>query len=667
MAQRNALAVEKFLDKKREQMEGLALQLEGLRGDSDSAKIADLAPTMKHFAEQDGVTDVYLSFERGVFFNPDSTEPGKTYNLDHVKKSNGTFEFTIDPNLEIKSDDDWYNIPRTTLTPHLIEPYKWQYDPAEPELTMISIAVPIIFDGKFAGTIGFDLELGALQKTLFSPMKIDSLNAYAILVSNGGLRAGHPNPKQWLTVIGSDMAKGEQLALQTAIKQGQEHRVVKKAVGSGSISLITYTPVKMSGIDNPWSLGFVVSLTALEAPIYKIIQISIIFAVIAIIAWAVFFYILLGSILAPIIRTTHLMQEIAKGEGDLTVRLNVTTNDEVGQQNEAFNKLMGKLQNSMALVQKQAILLVRTSEELTSVSNNLASASEETMNQVSTVASTTEQMAENINQMAAEARQSGINANEVSGATEQMGANMNSISTDIDVMSANISQISTKASEAKQVAGEATRKSTDASNVMSRLRNSAKEIGKVTNLIKKISDKTNLLALNATIEAASAGDAGKGFAVVAGEIKELASQSAINADEIANRIEGIQGETGKAVNVIRDVSDIIVEINYSIDTIVSHISKQTIANNEIASNVSQANESAKRVARTIAEVASLANDVSRNAGDAARGATHVSHNAVSMSGVAKESAQDAGKVQQSAGDLSKIAGELKDTVGQFKV
>jgi methyl-accepting chemotaxis protein len=248
-----------------------------------------------------------------------------------------------------------------------------------------------------------------------------------------------------------------------------------------------------------------------------------------------------------------------------------------------------------------------------------------------------------------------------------MSTNMNTIASSIEEMSSSINQIATNAYGTRKVASEATEKSKNATDVMGKLGTAAKEIGQVTDVIKKIADKTNLLALNATIEAASAGEAGTGFAVVAGEIKELANQSAQSADDIARRIEGIQQGTGDAVHVINDVSDIIIKINQSVEAIAGHVEQQTKASNEIASNVSQANTGAKRVASAIGEVAKGANDVSRNAGEAAKGAANVSQNIVKVSDVARDSSLGAQRVNQSATDLSKIAGDLKSTVGRFKV
>jgi len=390
-------------------------------------------------------------------------------------------------------------------------------------------------------------------------------------------------------------------------------------------------------------------------------------ASVIIIAAIILSLIIRSAIVKPVVKVTDTLRDISEGEGDLTRIIAINSKDEVGHLAVYFNKTLEKIKNLIITIKNQTVSLTSVSGELSEVSRQLASGAEETVSQSNTVASTAEQMSMSINAMASGAKQASINANEVAGTAEQMSANMNTIASAIEEMSASINQIASNAGEARKVAVEATEKSKDATDVMSKLGTAAKEIGNVTDVIKKIADKTNLLALNATIEAASAGEAGKGFAVVASEIKELATQSAQSADDIAKRIEGIQTGTGNAVLVISGVNEIIVKINQSVEAIAGHVEQQTKTVNEIANNVSQVNTGSKRVAGAIGEVAKGANSVSANASETAKGANDVSHNIANVNSVAKQSAQGATQVNQSATDLSKIAGDLESTVSKFKV
>jgi len=354
-------------------------------------------------------------------------------------------------------------------------------------------------------------------------------------------------------------------------------------------------------------------------------------------------------------------------KGDMTVRADLERGDELGMLSKALDSLSTKLQGVFMNLRQDSDTIAGSAEELSNIGKQVASTAEDNVSQSANVADTTEQATENINAMASSAEKASMNANEVATAAEQMSSNMNTIAAAIEEMSASIRQISGNASDARKVANEAAVKSHEATSAMGKLGTAAKEIGQVTEVIKKIADKTNLLALNATIEAASAGDAGKGFAVVAGEIKELANQSAISADDIAERIEGIQIGTGDAVTVINDVSEIIVKMNQSIEAISGHVDQQTKASNEIASNVAQANTGARRVAGAISEVAKGSRNIAHNAGEAARGVDTINQSVVGITQSSKESAQGANQVNQSANELSKLANDLKNVLSRFRV
>jgi len=375
--------------------------------------------------------------------------------------------------------------------------------------------------------------------------------------------------------------------------------------------------------------------------------------------------ILTSSITKPLDAVVNVLSEIEKG--DMTARAQLVRRDRIGVLSRALDSLSARLQGIFTNLRSDSDIVAGAAEKLSSVSKQVSSTAEENVSQSLQVSNISEQTAANIGAMSSAAEESAVNASDVASAAEQMSTNMNTIAAAIEEMSASISEIASNAGDASKIAHEATSRSHDATGVMNKLGSAAKEIGHVTDMIKKIADKTNLLALNATIEAASAGEAGKGFAVVAGEIKELANQSASSADDIARRIEDIQAGTSEAISVINDVSDIIAQINRSVESISSHVGEQTKASNEIASNVSQANTGAKRVAAAIGEVARSSREIAHNAGEAAKGSNEVSQHVVSMAQGAKDSVQGAKQINQSASELARIAGDLKDVLSQFKI
>ena len=658
-----------FLEKKITELRGLEQNIRAIMNLSDEDKAEILGKLIYAMSDQPVVSDVYVGFEGGAYFGADKTEPGELYNIDAFLSESGKRELFfessgLDGNEE---SDEWYLVPQKTKKLHLTEPYDWTYPNEKSKRKVFTLSAPIMVDGKFIGVAGIDMQLDLMQKYLFEKMADDEKGAYAALISHEGLIAVHPKEELILGKIGEDMLGDEREALKEAIKNGNYHRVLKENLNTGDLSLISYVPMLPEGLELPWSLAYAVSLDVVQADAKRTQRNMIILAVSCAVAWGVFLLLFMSAIFGSITRTIVALGKMTEGGGDLTIRFEEHGKDEFGQIAHGLNKLMNRLQTVFNSLRQNAGTLSGSSEELSSISRQLTNGAEKTVSQSTTVASTTEQMALNINAMASAAEHGSIGASEVAGAAEQMSININTIATAVEEMSASINQIASNTSEVRNIATEATGKAGNATDAMNKLGIAAKEIGQVTNVIKKIADKTNLLALNATIEAASAGEAGKGFAVVANEIKELANQSAISADDIASRINGIQSGTNDAVGVINDVSNIIGKINNSVKAIAGYVEQQTKASNEIANNIAQVNQGAKRVANSISEVAKGSKDIASNASEAARGATNVSGNVAGVSQAAKEASQGANQVNQSAKELSKIAEELQQTVERFKI
>ena len=143
----------------------------------------------------------------------------------------------------------------------------------------------------------------------------------------------------------------------------------------------------------------------------------------------------------------------------------------------------------------------------------------------------------------------------------------------------------------------------------------AKSIDSVVNLIREIAEQTNLLALNATIEAARAGEAGRGFAVVASEVKALAGQTAKATEKIDGYIGGIHSSTGGAVDAMRSIDTVMMEINELTSVIRSAVEQQHLATDEISSNIQNAANGTRDVAHGIGVTNSGIGGISRSAGD----------------------------------------------------
>lgn len=284
----------------------------------------------------------------------------------------------------------------------------------------------------------------------------------------------------------------------------------------------------------------------------------------------------------------------------------ITARKELQKQAEDFQRI---LTENMSAIGATAAILASSSEELTSVSDQIGITADETTKQTQVV----------------------------SAASAEVDHNVQTVAAGAEEMSSSIKEISRSATNAMKVTNQAVDMSRMTAQTMRRLEESSNEIGKIIKVITSIAQQTNLLALNATIEAARAGEAGKGFAVVATEVKELARQTARATEDIGRKVDSIQGETQAAVKAITEVSEIINQINDISNSIASAVEEQTASTAEISRNVANAAQSTAEISGNIARVAASA----------------------------EQNGEGARQTKQAAQELARTAAELQQLVSQF--
>ena len=213
--------------------------------------------------------------------------------------------------------------------------------------------------------------------------------------------------------------------------------------------------------------------------------------------------------------------------GDLTHRVSITTQDELGQMGGALNHLLDQLNGMLLQTQKVAHSLSQASDQLSSVGHQVVQVSQSQVNQATQVATSVEEVASTAGEMARNTQGLAATATEVNEAAVRGG----------EIVSSSIQGMESVSSRMQESASR-----------IQTLGQRSQEIGDIIGVIEDIAEQTNLLALNAAIEAARAGDQGRGFAVVADEVRKLAERTGKATKEIATVIESVQEGTNKAVH-----------------------------------------------------------------------------------------------------------------------
>lgn len=390
---------------------------------------------------------------------------------------------------------------------------------------------------------------------------------------------------------------------------------IAKNQGSGNVSYVWTRPGTDGTLDKvsyvkafkpwKWVIGTGLYIDDIKMSMWQIgksLAVYVVFIILLLLAGSFF---IAKSIVLPIRKTISLLEDLSKGEGDLTARLPVQGQDEVAKLSTSFNEFVDKIHRIIISVQKSSSEVELAASELVSTSAESVAGTEQQNAETAQIATASNEMVSTINEIANSAATA---AGLAQGANKEALHGKNVVTESAD----SVTNLSTEIQSA--------------SSVIIELDNECGSIDTVLSVIQGVAEQTNLLALNAAIEAARAGEQGRGFAVVADEVRTLAGRTQGATLEINEIIEKLQNKAKEAVAAIENsasIADIAVEqankASDSLGTISDAVNAISDANDHIATAAEEQSAVTREIDERVLVIADLANATNK-------GALHISNN-----------------------------------------
>jgi len=368
------------------------------------------------------------------------------------------------------------------------------------------------------------------------------------------------------------------------------------------------------------------ALAELEGRIGRLQQQMMVDALVIAGLYALLVYLSMGAYLAitgGVARLESASRQMAGG--DLAVRLESTSRDEIRLVEDSFNVMAESFSQLIAQVKEGAGQVLDASAQLNTATRQVQTASENQAAAASSMAASVEQMTVAIDHVAHSA-ESARDMTTAAGETSRQGART------VESVVAEMERIAETVNESARM--------------IDSLGSQSEQISGIVGVIREIADQTNLLALNAAIEAARAGEQGRGFAVVADEVRKLAERTASSTREIAGKVQAIQQGTSAAVLSMRS----------GVDRVAEGVEQARKA----GASMAQVESGALRVVESVG-------DISLSLREQSSASTELAKNVEQIAQMSEENSATVAENAATADELERLAGALRDAVNRFRV